>query len=167
VRNRGTEVYKSPEMLLLNAPAGTMSGMAAQLGLPLASGSPRGSTYGPVSVSPSASLRRAPSASPAQGLPVMAGSPRGRQNSIGRQSSTAKAAAAAADGTLSARGRQNSIGRHNSAAPPAPAKRAPAKRASENAGLASDVWSLGCLAYELLSGKVLFGGDYASGGVFE
>lgn len=31
------------------------------------------------------------------------------------------------------------------------------------AGLASDVWSLGCLAYELLSGRVLFdGGDYAS-----
>eukprot|EP00798_Chlamydomonas_sp_ICE-L_P008347 gene8347-30947_t len=30
------------------------------------------------------------------------------------------------------------------------------------AGMASDVWSFGCLAYELLSGKVLFDGDYAT-----
>lgn len=34
--------------------------------------------------------------------------------------------------------------------------------ALSRAGLASDVWSFGCLAYELLSGSVLFGADYAS-----
>lgn len=36
------------------------------------------------------------------------------------------------------------------------------KQATTGPGLASDVWSLGCLAYELFSGQVLFGGDYAT-----
>lgn len=55
------------------------------------------------------------------------------------------------------------VGPGPDAAPPsATAPAAAAKAALQGAGLASDVWSLGCLAYELLSGKVLFGGDYAS-----
>ncbi len=79
-RNRGTEVYKSPEMLLLQA-------------------------------GPAGAIRTAP-----------------------QQPSRAPAAAS-----------QQQQARHT------------------GAGLASDVWSFGCLAYELLSGKALFAEvDYAS-----
>ena len=78
VRNRGTEVYKSPEMLLLNN----------------------------------------------------------------------KETAATTIGSI--RTTANSVATNNSS------------QALNGAGLASDIWSLGCLAYELFSGQVLFGADYAS-----
>ena len=83
VRNRGTEVYKSPEMLLLNNGNGKEGGMDM--------------------------------------IPI--GSIRTTTNSVAATTSST---------------------------------------ALNGAGLASDVWSLGCLAYELLSGQVLFGADYAT-----
>ena len=89
VRNRGTEVYKSPEMLMMN-----------QLGGSRAGGKNEGHFGGDL------------------------GSP--SQTSL--------------------------------TTPPVDA----AKAALSGAGLASDIWSLGCVAFELISGSVLFGGDYAS-----
>ncbi|KAG1675247.1 hypothetical protein FOA52_016278 [Chlamydomonas sp. UWO 241] len=108
VRNRGTEVYKSPEMLMLNSPAGATSGTFSR-GWPS-----RVSALGANRVSASGAKAGQPEASSL------------------------------------------------SAAPAAAVAKARARCASDSAGLASDVWSLGCLSYELLSGRVLFGGDYAS-----
>ena len=109
VRNRGTEVYKSPEMLMLNTQQG-----AAAVAADALPQSARGSGGG----------GRHPAAE--------VGSFFG--GSLGSPSQTALPL------------------------PPG----ASARASLSGAGLASDVWSLGCLAYELFSGSVLFGGDYAS-----
>ncbi len=107
VRNRGTEVYKSPEMLMLNNDGGGGLGAAAAIGSWHTSGTLRysGEQYNPPD--------------------PPRDSPRGRPQSQGQSAVSAK-------------------------------------MALRGAGLASDVWSLGCLAYELLTGTVLFGGDYSS-----
>ncbi|KXZ55089.1 hypothetical protein GPECTOR_3g244 [Gonium pectorale] len=131
-RNRGTEVFKSPEMLLMDA--GGRSGSASASGY----AAPAGGVSSPCGpLSPSGSLRAPPPSrlplSPAAKLP---------SGQLGRSPSRpTSASAAAAAGSR-----------------PGPGKR----QVLAGAGLASDVWSLGCLAYELLSGTVLFGGDYAS-----
>ena len=117
MRNRGTEVYKSPEMLMLN---------------------PQPTPLSVVGGSGSGTGRR---------------TPRGVDG--GGDSSSA--------GTGGSQGLMfgGSLGSPSQTALPTPP--GAATRASLNgAGLASDIWSLGCLAYELFSGSVLFGGDYAS-----
>jgi serine/threonine protein kinase len=101
-RNRGTEVFKSPEMLLMHAAPGGRP----QPPPPATPGAGAGSSR------PSSAAARSPAA--------------------GGAAASAAAAGGGAAGALS------------------------------RAGLASDVWSLGCVAFELLAGGPLFGGDYAS-----
>lgn len=97
-RNRGTEVFKSPEMLMLNMPAGR-DGSASLISC---------STTLP--------------STPPPGCPLAG---------LAHVNVNANAGS-------------------------------PVAVALSRAGIASDVWSFGCLAYELLSGNVLFGADYAS-----
>ncbi len=119
-RNRGTEVFKSPEMLMLNT-----AGRASTSAQPPTHGSSQ--TFGKAQ-SPSTTTPHSTAASPYNGV-----------------------------GTGHGAG-----GVELSESRPGSAKAAQQQQALAGAGLASDVWSLGCLAYELLTGSVLFGGDYAS-----
>lgn len=102
-RNRGTEVYKSPEMLMMNFMSGGSLGMAAP--------------------PPSAPAAQAASAR-------VEGDGAGPSGAVSRAGANAAVAAALRKG---------------------------------GAGLASDVWSFGCLVFEVLTGRVLFSDtDYAS-----
>lgn len=119
-RNRGTEVFKSPEMLMLNT-----AGRASTSAKPPTHGSSQdpGKT-----LSPSIATLHSTAAIPHNG----AGTGHGA-GGVGPSQSR-----------------------------PGSAKAAQQQQVLAGAGLASDVWSLGCLAYELLAGSMLFGGDYAS-----
>ncbi|GFR48222.1 hypothetical protein Agub_g10082 [Astrephomene gubernaculifera] len=124
-RNRGTEVFKSPEMLLLNATSRTSNGSGSS-GLP---------PHPPPPLPPPA---------PSSGRQALTYAP--------------KPPAPPSTGRSPVRPSGPSVGagsRHDH-------PQHPPQQSLAGAGLASDVWSLGCLAYELLSGTVLFGGDYAS-----
>ncbi|KAG2493918.1 hypothetical protein HYH03_007854 [Edaphochlamys debaryana] len=144
-RNRGTEVFKSPEMLLLNA----RSGRLAQAPSPLAPKAPAPAAAEAAAASPTPAAAATSSsaagltgpASPAAGI---LGSPSARLPPLAGRSPSRPTSAAS---------------RH---APDHPHPHTLQQHSLAGAGLASDVWSFGCLAYELLSGCVLFGGDYAS-----
>jgi serine/threonine protein kinase len=108
-RNRGTEVYNSPEMLLMNNRGGSSISSWQVSAARLSSGS-----RPPLEEQAAASLG--------------AHAEKVQKQAPGTASSSLRRSTAVMSG----------------------------------AGLASDVWSLGCLAFELLSGSVLFSGDYAS-----
>ncbi|GAX76274.1 hypothetical protein CEUSTIGMA_g3718.t1 [Chlamydomonas eustigma] len=115
-RNRGTEVYKSPEMLLMNNRGGSsMSSWQVSAARLSMSNRP-----------PQAEKQAATSAE----------TQAGKEELIKQQ-----------------------LHQLTTDTPSAPQ---PGSTTVGGAGLASDVWSLGCLAFELLSGSVLFSGDYAS-----
>jgi len=105
-RNRGTEVYKSPEMLMMNFMSGGSLGM------------------------PSSSMPSTPAAG---------------------------AAGAGAGAVFGGSGSSQPAGKAEASATAAAALR------KGGAGLASDIWSFGCLVFEVLTGRVLFAdADYAS-----
>ncbi|EFJ50375.1 hypothetical protein VOLCADRAFT_116901, partial [Volvox carteri f. nagariensis] len=133
-RNRGTEVFKSPEMLLLNAVGSRANGAAKSTAPP----PPQPWTQPPATAAATAqeSAPRSPS----------------------RSATGGDGAPAPSSPTATARA---TIKMTSSMGTAEDAKRT-TRQGLAGAGLASDVWSLGCLAYELLSGTVLFGGDYAS-----
>ncbi|MEW5312513.1 MAG: hypothetical protein WDW38_004143 [Sanguina aurantia] len=129
-RNRGTEVYKSPEMLLINSTPAPRH--------PLMGTGSRTAHHAPVLLA----VQEEPAVSMTPSAQTSSLSSTGHHPDV-QQSSRAAAAAAGGGGAAAA-------------APP------PQQHVG-GAGLASDVWSLGCLAYELLTGVLLFGnGDYAS-----
>ncbi|KAG2424575.1 hypothetical protein HXX76_014455 [Chlamydomonas incerta] len=170
-RNRGTEVFKSPEMLMLNARGG--AGAAAGAGGQAAgAGGQAGQGAGKPQqqrvqalTSPTQEPGGRGSPSAARLGPESSGSllwPGAGPHSPAGGRGAGPPPPSHANSTVSGAPDARSPSRPTSARRPQSAQAQPPPQSLAGAGLASDVWSLGCLAFELLSGSVLFGGDYAS-----